>query len=179
MLGLDLVYHRIDTPHIRRSRLRGGGHVGRVPAGVGPKYPQVVVLMGATGDLSRRKLLPGLFQLSRTGFIPGCRIVGVSRDDLDRDGFRTIVREALHQFSTRGVSETDWVAFGEILDYVPLAAGADALLRTVEKAEQSLGTESRRLHYLSVPPSAALAAVHLLREAELVERSRIVMQKPF
>ena len=52
--------------------------MGKVPAGVGAKYPQVVVLMGATGDLSRRKLLPGLFQLSRAKFIPGCRIIGVS-----------------------------------------------------------------------------------------------------
>src|SRR5262252_7583741 len=153
--------------------------VGRIPAGVGPKYPQVVVLMGATGDLSRRKLLPGLFQLSRVGFIPGCRIIGVSRDDLDTDGFRTIVREALHQFSTRGVSEADWAAFAEILDYVPLAAGAGALQTSVEKAEKTLGGESRLLHYLSVPPNAALSAVQLLRDAELVARSRIVMEKPF
>jgi glucose-6-phosphate 1-dehydrogenase len=153
--------------------------VGKVPAGVGPKYPQVVVLMGATGDLSRRKLLPGLFQLARAGYIPGCRVIGVSRDDLDTDGFRTIAREALHQFSTRGISETDWVGFAETLDYVPLAAGPAALLRSVEKAEQALGDASRRLHYLSVPPNAALSVVQLLREAELVERSRIVMEKPF
>src|SRR5262249_52996921 len=135
--------------------------------------------MGATGDLSRRKLLPGLFQLSRAGFIPGCRIIGVSRDDLDGDGFRTCVREALVQFTTREVDESDWAAFAEILDYVPLAAGAGPLLASVEQAEQSLGGESRRLHYLSVPPSAALAAVQLLRDAELVEGSRIVMEKPF
>ena len=67
---------------------------------VGPRYPQVVVLVGATGDLSRRKLLPGLFHLCSSGFIPGCRIVGVSLDDLDADGFRKIAREALDQFST-------------------------------------------------------------------------------
>src|SRR5262245_8794319 len=164
---------------IRRSRLRGGGHVGRISAGVGPKYPQVVVLMGATGDLARRKLLPGLFQLSRAGFIPGCRIIGVSRDDLGADDFRTTAREALREFSTRGISETDWATFAEILDYVPIAAGAGALLASVEKAEKTLGSESRRLHYLSVPPSAALSAVQFLREAGLVERSRIVMEKPF
>src|SRR5262244_2946594 len=179
MLGLDLVYHRIDTPHIRKSRLRGGGHVGRVPPGVGPKYPQVVVLMGATGDLARRKLLPGLFQLSRAGFIPGCRIIGVSRDDLDTDGFRMMAREALDRFSIRGIGEADWAAFAETLDYVPLAAGAGALLRSVEKAEQALQGESRRLHYLSVPPNAALSVVQLLGDAGLVERSRIVMEKPF
>src|SRR5262249_4293522 len=122
---------------------------------------------------------PGLFQLSRVGFIPGCRIIGVSRDHLDTDGFRAIVRDALHQFSTRAISEADWAAFGEILDYVPIAAGAGALLTLVEKAEQILGDECRRLHYLSVPPNAALSAVQLLRDAELVARSRIVMEKPF
>ena len=61
--------------------------------GVGPKFPQVVVLFGATGDLSRRKLLPGLFRLATTGFIPKCRIVGVSLDAIDADAFRTLARE--------------------------------------------------------------------------------------
>ena len=78
---------------------------------VGPRYPQVVVLVGATGDLSRRKLLPGLFHLVSAGFIPGCRIIGVSLDDIDADGFRKIAREALDQFSSRKVSEADWAAF--------------------------------------------------------------------
>ena len=126
----------------------------KIPPGVGPKYPQVVVLVGATGDLSRRKLLPGLFHLSAAGFIPGCRIIGVSLDDLDADGFRMIAREALDQFSARKVKEADWVVFAETLDYVPLAVGADVLKAAVEKAEQTLGVESRRVHYLSVPPGA-------------------------
>ena len=62
---------------------------------VGPGYPQVVVLVGATGDLSRRKLLPGLFHLVNAGFIPGCRIVGVSLDEMDADGFRAIAGVSL------------------------------------------------------------------------------------
>ncbi len=64
-------------------------------ARVGPKQPQVVVLIGATGDLSRRKLLPGLFHLCSAGFIPAWRIIGVSLDDIDADGFRKIAREAI------------------------------------------------------------------------------------
>jgi glucose-6-phosphate 1-dehydrogenase len=155
------------------------GTLGKIPRGVGPKYPQVVVLVGATGDLSRRKLLPGLFHLSSAGFIPGCRIIGVSLEDLDAAGFRRIAREALDQFSTRKVKETAWAAFAETLDYVPLASGAGVLEAAVNKAEQTLGGESRRLHYLSVPPNAALSAVRLLGEAGLVERSRIIMEKPF
>jgi glucose-6-phosphate 1-dehydrogenase len=153
--------------------------LSKIPPGVGPRYPQVVVLVGATGDLSRRKLLPGLFHLSRAGFIPGCRIIGVSLDEFDPDDFRAFAREALDQFSTRTVNEPDWTAFAATLDYVPLAAGAGILKAAVEKAERSLGGESQRLHYLSVPPNAALSAVRLLGEADLVERSRIVMEKPF
>ena len=153
--------------------------MAKIPPGVGPRFPQVVVLFGATGDLAKRKLLPGLFHLSSVGFIPGCRIIGVSLDEFDVEGFRAVARSALDEFSSRKISDADWAAFAAILDYVPLAAGPAVLKAAVEKAEQSLGVECRRLHYLSVPPSAALPAVRMLGEAGLVERARIVMEKPF
>ena len=148
-------------------------------ARVGPRYPHLVVLVGATGDLARRKLLPGLFHLSSAGFIPGCRIVGVSLDDLDAEGFRKVARGALAEFCTRPVTDADWDTFAASLDYVPLTAGVGALKAAAEKAERSFAGESRRLHYLSVPPSAALQVVRMLGEAQLVERSRIIMEKPF
>jgi glucose-6-phosphate 1-dehydrogenase len=139
----------------------------------------VVVLVGATGDLSRRKLLPGLFHLVEAGFIPGCRIIGVSLDDIDADDFRALARAALNEFSTRPVDEAAWTSFSAGLDYVSLAAGAKVLKAAVEKAEKSLVGESQRIHYLSVPPAAALSAVRLLGEAGLNERARIIMEKPF
>ena len=151
----------------------------KVPPGVGPRFPQLVILVGATGDLARRKLLPGLFHLSTVGFIPGCRIVGVSLDEVDVDGFRRLARAALDEFSSRKITERDWESFSRSLDYVPLAAGAQAIKAAAQKAEQTFEGESRRLHYLSVPPNAALSAVRTLGEAGLVERSRIVMEKPF
>jgi glucose-6-phosphate 1-dehydrogenase len=153
--------------------------VAKIPPGVGPRFPQVVVLFGATGDLARRKLLPGLYHLSSAGFIPGCRIIGVSLDDFGIDEFRIAARSALDEFSSRKVTDSDWEAFANILDYVPLSAGAPALKAAVDNAEQTFKGESRRLHYLSVPPSAALSAVRMLGEARLVEHSRIVMEKPF
>jgi glucose-6-phosphate 1-dehydrogenase len=153
--------------------------MAKIPHGVGPRFAQTVVLFGATGDLARRKLLPGLLHLTSAGFIPDCRIVGVSLDDLDAAAFREAARAALDEFSTRKVSDADWLAFAQRLDYVPLAAGAQALRAAVQRAEQSLGVESRRLHYLSVPPNAALPAVRLLGEAGLVDRSHIVMEEPF
>ena len=153
--------------------------MAKIPPGVGPRYPQVVVLFGATGDLARRKLLPGLYHLTSAGFIPGCRIIGVSLDDIDTHAFRAIARSALEEFSSRRLNDADWAAFSAILDYVPLAAGAAVLKSAVDRAEVAIGSESRRLHYLSVPPSAALPAVRMLGEAGLVEHSRIIMEKPF
>ena len=141
--------------------------------------PQVLVLVGATGDLSRRKLLPGLFHLSQSGFIPDCRIIGLSLDDMDDNGFREIARQAVAQFSTRKLVEKDRAEFAARLHYVPIKASAARLNEAVHQAEQELGGQSRRLHYLSVPPDAALSAVRLLAEADLVGNSRIIMEKPF
>ncbi len=155
-----------------------GTHLAKIPPGVGPKYPQVVILVGATGDLSKRKLLPGLFRLIQTGFIPACRIVGVSLDDLDAEGFRTLVHEALEKFGSRRASNGEWESFASMLDYVPIKAGPEVLKAAVAKAEAELG-ECRRLLYLSVPPAAALSAVGLLSAAGLTDASRVIMEKPF
>jgi glucose-6-phosphate 1-dehydrogenase len=153
--------------------------MAKVPPGVGPRFPQVVVLVGATGDLARRKLIPGLFHLSTAGFIPQLRIVGVSLDALDAEGFRALSRAALDDFGTRKGTPEDWTTFSAGLDYLPLSAGPTALAEAVARAERSIGAESRRIHYLSVPPAAALPAVRLLSEAGLASGSRIIMEKPF
>src|SRR5271169_4924270 len=60
--------------------------MARIPVGVGPKLPQIVVLFGASGDLAHKKLLPGLFHLVSAGFIAKCRIIGVSLDAIDAEG---------------------------------------------------------------------------------------------
>ncbi len=153
--------------------------MARIPAGVGPKLPQIVVLFGATGDLAHKKLLPGLFHLCSAGFIPKCRIIGVSLDAIDADGFRAIAREAIFERHERKPHKEAWPAFADTLDYVPMAAGADALKAAVEKAEQAFDGESRRVHYMSVPPNAALSAVKLLAQADLARGSRVIMEKPF
>jgi glucose-6-phosphate 1-dehydrogenase len=150
----------------------------RNPAGVGPKLPQVVVLFGATGDLSQRKLLPGLFHLASAGFIPKCRIIGVSLEKLDAESFRDLARKAIERHHERK-GDGAWPTFEAALDYVPLSAGPGALKAAVEKAVQALGGDCRIVHYLSVPPSAALSAVRMLDEAGLAEGSRVIMEKPF
>jgi len=127
-------------PLFRAQRQKKGtGTVRMNSTRVGPGYPQLVVLFGATGDLSRRKLLPGLFHLIKAGFIPGCRIVGVSLDEIDADGFRAIARESLNQFLTRKFTEAEWEDFSASLDYVSLSAGAGVLKEAVKRAEEALG----------------------------------------
>ena len=93
--------------------------MSKIPPGVGPKMPQIVVVFGATGDLSQRKLLPGFFYLAATGFIPKCRIVGVSLDDIDADAFRKLAHQAVEQHHAHKPIDGAWPAFAAALDYVP------------------------------------------------------------
>ena len=79
-----------------------------------------MVLFGATGDLAHKKLLPGLFHLCSSGFIPKCRIVGVSLDAIDAEGFRAIAREAAFDRHDRKPHKEAWPGFAETLDYVPI-----------------------------------------------------------
>ena len=153
--------------------------MGKMHPGRGPEQPQVVLLFGATGDLAKRKLLPGLFHLANSGLIPGCRIIGVSLDDISPEEFRTVVKGSVDQFYSRPVDPGAWEEFAPILDYVSTQSGPQAIAAAVARAEQQLDAPAQRLHYLSVPPKSALAAVTMLAEADLVERSRVVMEKPF
>ncbi len=143
--------------------------------------PTVVVLFGAVGDLSKRKLLPGLLHLYQADLLNDARIVGTSLEEIDTEEFRRIARQAVDEHGD-SCSEQVWAEFVELLTYVPQKAGTEVLEQEVRRAEELLPgapQDKRRLHYLSVPPRAALAVVKQLHDADLVERSRIVMEKPF
>ena len=124
-----------------------------------PLQPHVIVLFGATGDLARRKLLPGLFHLSRAGLVPDCRIVGTSLDDLDDDGFRAFARVACDEFGRGHITDRrvgprsppSCSFVGQTRRARAAGQGASPRPRT------SLGGEPRRLHYLSVPPEGGAA----------------------
>jgi glucose-6-phosphate 1-dehydrogenase len=141
--------------------------------------PHVVVLFGATGDLARRKLLPGLTRLSLSALAPELRIVGTSLEDYDDESFRVFARGAVDEFGTVPLTDEAWATFADKLHYVPQGAGPEALSHAVVDAERELGDEAQRLHYLSVPPRAALDVIGMLKSANLVDRSRVIMEKPF
>jgi len=141
--------------------------------------PVTVVLFGATGDLSRRKLLPGLLHLFETGLIPDLQIIGTSLDDHTAESFVSFVHEAVTEFSDSDADLDAWPEFSQRLHWAPGAEGPSGLRAAVEKAEAASEGERTRLHYLSVPPKAALAVVSTLQEADLAKGSRIIMEKPF
>ncbi|MDN5849375.1 MAG: glucose-6-phosphate dehydrogenase [Nitrococcus sp.] len=141
--------------------------------------PHVVVLFGATGDLAKRKLIPGMFYLSRHNLAPNMRIVATSLDDLDTDKFRALAKEAVYSFGRKKVTSEEWKAFESIVSYVPQGKGAGALAQAVAEQMNILGDNARLLHYLSVPPKAATTVVRTLEEAAMAKNSRIIMEKPF
>jgi len=144
-----------------------------------PLEPHVIVLFGATGDLAKRKLIPGLAYLDQSELAPDLQIIATSLEDLTDDEFRELAKTAIDSFGTHKLTDEQWADFAKKIRYVPQGAGPASLAAAVAEAEIDLGPDTRRLHYLSVPPKAARDVIKTLREADLVERSRVVMEKPF
>jgi glucose-6-phosphate 1-dehydrogenase len=135
----------------------------------------VIVLFGATGDLARRKLLPGLFRLAQAGLLPErYRIVATSRTELDDDAFREFAHAAMDEFSCVP-SEPQWRAFAANVSY----SSQDALVDAVARAQAQLGGSARKLFYLSVPPVAFGGIVERLGETGLADGARVILEKPF
>lgn len=150
--------------------------------------PHVLVLFGATGDLAARKLFPGLYRLAAAGRLPDhFEVIGSGRHSPGSDDdFRRHVRDALAEF----VGEVDESVAGPLLERVQFVtssaddgtalalAVADAEDRILARCGCLLG-DVRRLLYLSVPPGAVKGMVGMLDREDLVDRSRLVAEKPF
>ncbi len=146
--------------------------------------PHVIVLFGATGDLARRKLLPGLLRLHEAGLLRSAMIIGTSLDEIDSEEFAKLARQACEEFGKGEITEERWSHFEQMLSFIPTSQGAHALKALVEEkrailASSAGASEVRLLHYFSVPPKAALVVIKELEEAGLVEKARIIMEKPF
>jgi glucose-6-phosphate 1-dehydrogenase len=135
----------------------------------------VIILFGATGDLARRKLLPGLFRLEQAGLLPArYRIVATSRAELSDDGFRAFAKEAVTEFSSKP-AEDAWQSFASNVSFSAQADLGEALAR----AESQLAAGARRLFYLSVPPVAFGGIVEMLGRTGLSGDARVILEKPF
>jgi glucose-6-phosphate 1-dehydrogenase len=141
----------------------------------------VIVLFGATGDLARRKLLPGMLHLTEAGLMPErFVIVGVSRSEMDDDQFVALAREAVDEYGHDPVSANSWERFAASLRFTPVSEGFAALGEEVARARRDLGGNPWLLHYLSLPPSTHPEVIEELEALRLADaRSRIILEKPF
>jgi glucose-6-phosphate 1-dehydrogenase len=153
------------------------------PAGVpGATVPEdhVIVLFGATGDLARRKLLPGIFHLAEAGLMPERFVlIGTSRSTLTDEEFVEMARTAVEESGRRPAMDGSWDRFAASLRFAGLGDGYEALGDAVARAREELGGDPRLLHYLSLPPMAAAGTVEALGRLGLGDGARAIMEKPF
>jgi glucose-6-phosphate 1-dehydrogenase len=150
------------------------------PAAVPPTpHDQVIVLFGATGDLARRKLLPGIFHLFQAGLMPErFALVGTSRGSLSNEEFAELAHEAICDSGRRPVSGESWSRFAAMLGFASLADGFEQLGQAVARARGEL-RDAQLLHYLALPPSATAEVIEELGRLGLGSGARVIMEKPF
>ena len=149
--------------------------------------PCVVVIFGATGDLTRRKLMPALCRLLGEGCLEGMQILGIGRSAMSKDEFQTLVRDALDKSKKlKDLDEDHWRKFSGRLHYMAGELDADETYRNIQARIEELGSEGaskNRLFYLATPPSLFPVIVKGLGDAGLAQEndhwSRIVIEKPF
>ncbi len=150
--------------------------------------PFTLVILGVTGDLAARKILPALYGLWRDGyFSDDFAIVGVGRRDKDDTAFRADVRQSLAKFGREQPPEDCWPELAKHLYYLraDFTGTLDGLATGLRQLETRLGLPGNRLFYFSVDPDYFAPLVEKLAAASLTHRdggpawSRVVLEKPF
>lgn len=149
--------------------------------------PCLMAIFGATGDLTRRKLIPALFHLAQGASLPDqCVILGVDREPMDEPTYRALIGESVRQaMHASAFNEDDWRAFARRLHYLPGDLKDLATYRTMASRLEELGQEhsGNRLFYFATPPSLVPSLTKGLGAAGLHQEetgwSRLVVEKPF
>ena len=144
----------------------------------------IVVLFGATGDLAKRKLLPGLFRLHAAGLLPReYRIIGSARKSsaMTEEQFRARVRDAVATFGITKPDDPSWPGFEQRLSFGMAEPGDTSELQAaVQRAEKEVGGSPRRLFHLAVPPAAFTSVTGMLGDSGLATgAARVIIEKPF
>ncbi|HEX9163960.1 MAG TPA: glucose-6-phosphate dehydrogenase, partial [Thermoanaerobaculia bacterium] len=176
----------VSPPALQTNPLREGLDQERVPDA------SCLVIFGAAGDLTQRKLVPALYSLAHDGLLPaGQTIIGFARLEYTDDAFRMAMREACDKFArTKPVDETVWENFSKRLFYVQgdfaEPEGYFRLKQKLEECDRTRGTGGRRLFYFAVPPQFFPVICEILGNEGMVsdpERggpyTRVIIEKPF
>ena len=153
-----------------------------------PVEPTVIIIFGGGGDLTKRKLIPALYNLLLDNLLPQrYAIVGVGRRTIVDGAFRDSLREGLDQFSRRGQADEDhWLDFAANLSYVSedvsSATSGAALTQRLNELESAWGIRANRIFYLAIPPHMMEPAASTLKRIGVCrdcKRDRLVVEKPF
>jgi glucose-6-phosphate 1-dehydrogenase len=148
--------------------------------------PLTLVIFGASGDLTARKLIPSLYRLDRKGRLPEeLRVVGVARSPFADDAYRDKLRGALREFQPKEYDAAAWGAFARRVHYVAGDAATQGGLDHLKGwlAEHAGPDGGRQLYYLAVSPDLYPKIIAGLGAAGLAEEKggwrRVVIEKPF
>jgi glucose-6-phosphate 1-dehydrogenase len=156
-----------------------------------PPEPATIVIFGGSGDLSKRKLVPALFELDAQGQLPpGTCIVGYARTGESDETYRAEMKQAVAEFArVKPVDEAKWKTFESRLFFFrgDLNSGKSFgdLKTRLEALEKERGTPGNRIFYLAIPPSMIGTVVKNLGDAQFVYPiehgpwSRVIVEKPF
>jgi glucose-6-phosphate 1-dehydrogenase len=171
-----------DT-RVLQNVLRDEQRLPRVPE------PGIIVIFGASGDLTARKLVPALYDLAAQRRLPmEFAVVGISRTEMSHDDYRERLRGALEKHRSGQVSEDVWESFSKGIFYLPGDSKNPEtyveLKSFLNELDQERGTEGNRIFYLSSSPSLFSTIVERLGEAGMNEEedgsyARLVVEKPF
>ena len=153
-----------------------------------PVHPTTLVIFGATGDLSKRKLLPAIYNLAHEGALPETFfLIGCSRSDMPHDDFRAMATEAINEFSRRKPDPKVLDALLEHVRYVPGTFDDSTvyttLSKTLDEFDERVGEPLNRAFYLSTAPTFFPVIVEAIGNAGLDDGSkaevRCIIEKPF
>ena len=151
--------------------------------------PCGVVIFGVTGDLSRKKLMPAIYDLANRGLLPPTfSLIGFARREWADQDFGAIVEEAVRQHARTPFRQEVWDRLAEGFRFVQGSFDDDAsfakLAETLEKLDAERGTGGNHAFYLSIPPKAFPVVCEQLKKSGLASQrdgrwSRVVIEKPF
>ena len=151
--------------------------------------PSSLVIFGVTGDLSRKKLMPAVYDLANRGLLPaGFSLVGFARREWKNQDFGKVVKEAVKQHARTPWNESVWKQLSENIRFVSGEfdddAAFDRLKATIDELDAKVGTNGNHAFYLSIPPKAFAQVCQQLKrsglaDAEPDEFRRVVIEKPF
>ncbi|MEP9383165.1 glucose-6-phosphate dehydrogenase [Nocardioides sp. KR10-350] len=151
--------------------------------------PCGMVLFGVTGDLSRKKVMPAIYDLANRGLLPpGFSLVGFARRDWADQDFAQVVHDSVKQYARTEFREEVWEQLSEGFRFVPGDFDSDDsfdhLRRVIEELDEIRGTGGNHAFYLAIPPAAFGKVVSQLQRHALTESSpdrwrRVVVEKPF